>query len=150
MKFFHGILGGLSGNNFDLANYVAILVNNFTFLIDLLSGTIGNLAFRQLANRLTIFVEDLSLLVDLQSFQDRKIWFNIRHSVWQCVPSLFKQFWVKRLHRLVGGFTWNDLDLADDVAICIKDLAVLIGDFACAFLEVGVLGELANGLTLFV
>ena len=60
------------------------------------------------------------------------------------------QLGVELLHRGIGGFSRDNLDLANDITVFVKNLAVFIGDFACACLGVGIIRKLTDDLSLFV
>ena len=71
MQCLHGLVRGISRNNFDLADNVPIVVYDKTLLVRNLACTFLDVrTFRKLANGLTLLVKDLALFVDFLALKD--------------------------------------------------------------------------------
>ena len=63
---------------------------------------------------------------------------------------LLHQFRMEFLHGRFGSLSRNNFDLANDLTVFVKDLALFIWYFAGAFRGIRVFGKLTNSLSLFV
>ena len=61
------------GNKLDLADDVAFFIENFALSIDLLSGTVGDLALRKPCDWLTVFVKYFTFLIDFEAFENVQV-----------------------------------------------------------------------------
>ena len=147
-------------DDFDLADDVTLLVENFALIVDLFPCAVADFAFGKTCNGFSIFVQDFALFVDFKAFQNvdpwelRRLWFlalwEFLLSTFALFCSLFNKLRMESFHRLVCGFARNDFYSANDIAIVIKDLALFIRYLASTLFWVGVFSELTNRFTLFV
>ena len=134
----HGFVGCFSRHNFDSAD-------NFTFIVGDFAVLVGNFAdalfqvgiFGELSESLSLFVEDLALLVDLLTSQDRQI-----RSQTTSFDSIFNGI------DLIRGVTRNHLDTADHVTVFVEDLSLVIDIFASKVFGIA-LNELAKWSAVF-
>ena len=129
-----GLERSLASNNLNLANRVAILVEDLTLVVDGLASAVLDLALGELTNLLTVSIKDLALLIDLHAVQDADV-----ESV------------LSRLLKLVGG-TLSKLDAAEHVALGVDDLTLLIDGKALQVLDIALeaLADLANNVAIVI
>ncbi|KAK4926793.1 hypothetical protein LTR49_006209 [Elasticomyces elasticus] len=136
-----------SGAN--VSDDIALLVENLTLLVHLLALAVGKLTINKLANDLTILVEDLAVLVDLEpvkNLQARKVWSS--NLLW-CVLLGLTQLFQKLLGSRLGSLTRDDIDMADDIALLVKHLALVVALLASALRQLAV-AKLTELLTILV
>ena len=134
------------GEGLDLSEDVAVLVNHLTLLVDLLAGTLVDVALSKLTNGLTLLVEDLTLLVDLEALKNVKLRsdLNLLDFGLDLSETLFQL-----LHSLESGLARDDLDLTNRLALLVEDLALIVDGLASAVLGFA-FGELTNLLTVSI
>ncbi|KXT15661.1 hypothetical protein AC579_6121 [Pseudocercospora musae] len=156
-----GCFGGLFNllrKSANVTDDIAILVDDFANSIDLLASTLGEIASGQLTNLLSILVEHLALLVDLQAIQDVK--FRLFHewlgSFLCLISSIFDLFFFRIIFEfaklfekfassVLSGFTRHDADLA----LLVEDFAFVVGTSAGTITDLAIC-ELANLLSVIV
>ena len=71
MQCLHGLVRGISRNNFDFTNDVSVVVDDKTLLVRNLACTLLDVrTFSKLANGLTLLVKNLALFVDFLALKD--------------------------------------------------------------------------------
>ena len=143
MEFFHGCVCGFSRNNFDLANNVAIFVEDFTVFVGEFAGAFrGIRVFGQLTNDLPLLVKNLALLIDLLALKNGEVRCESRSNLSNLgsivnvgnvlrdllanfVRDLFTSF-LSSCIQFVGGISCHDLSSADDITIFVDNLAIFV------------------------
>merc|ERR1711981_929287 len=141
-----GFIGSLARQNLHPTNDIALLVEDLSLIVDLLSRALCGVTIDQFANRLTLFIQDLALFVDLQSFKDAEV--DLRYKIGKFLFGSFSELsFANNIYLLVDYFTLvvdgHTLDLFDlafsqltkDIALSIDDLALGINLLAFESLD---------------
>ena len=134
LQLLHGLESGLARDNLDLANRLALLVEDLALFVDGLASAVLGLAFGELTNLLTLSIKDLALLVDLEAFQDANV-----------------QGALGGVLELLGG-ALSKLNAAKNIALRVDDLALLVDSETLQVLDIAleVLSDLADNFAVVV
>jgi hypothetical protein len=150
LGLFELLLRDLLRQSLDTTNGVAVVVEDLALVVDLLASAFAELARGEFADLLAILVEDLALLVDLEAFEDVEVgdlelrtlglFFVVGLVLILTLLFLFRnvlaKLGLKFLGGLLGSLARGDGDLANDLAILVKNLTLVVDLLAGTLLGV--------------
>ena len=139
MQCLHGLIRGISRNNFDFTDDIAIVIDDKTLLVGDLACTFLDIrTFGKLADGFTLFIKDLALLVDFLALKDRKIWresSSCLACLASCLASCVTSFTgslaslvsgtINTVFQMLGSVRY-DFGSTNNITILVKNLALVV------------------------
>ena len=107
---FHDLFCSLTRNNLSTADDITILVEDFAFIVESLSSQVFRVTFGDLAERIAVRIQDVSILLNFEAFE------NVEIGEGQSIRGLACE---------ILRFVWKDLSAADNISVFVKDLSIV-------------------------